>query len=102
MSSVLILKSKKETKLAAPKTTPVIFKDGTVGRGVKLSAKNIVSIGSWVGNSFKELNVPEVKLSLYQNGGRQVRVAKLGDTVVKTEAGFTVIKAVDFEKYIKI
>lgn len=86
--------------MASPKTTAVVFKNGTVGRGVKLSEKNKASVKEWLGKSY-EISI-NGKMRIFNNGSRAIRIAKVGDTIVKTVAGFTVIKAADFEKYISI
>lgn len=84
------------------KTTAVMLKDGTAGRAVKLSDKNLFNVITWLGISYKDHDYMKAKLRIFQNNGKRIRVAYVGDTIVKTDKGFTVVPASQFERFIKI
>jgi hypothetical protein len=114
--------------MATPKTTEVVMKDGRVGRGIKVTARNITNVANWVSGGYmkKDEWVDNFASSIVNvaRGGKESnhrvevhtrkgkRVARVGDIVVKfryrdDESGFDcreyeVIKAEDFAKFIKI
>ena len=93
-------------KKMAVKTTAVVLKDGREGRGVKVSAKNLPDVAGWVKDTKSETLIvdpwrddPRIKL----HTSKGLRVARIGDTVVKLEKGvYIVIKADDFATLVKI
>jgi hypothetical protein len=101
IASSLILLNKRKSQVAI-KTTPVMLKDGTAGRAVKLSDKNRFNVIDWLGISYKDTDDMKGKLRFYQDGGKQIRIAYSGDTIVKTDKGFTVVPLAQFERFIKI
>ena len=108
-------------------TTKVELKDGTVFRGVKVSARNANTIGLWLGSAKESLKwtgkkgEPDVAVPRFRIKTRTgVRVAEVGDIIARRRLPFTqlvkdgvpgpvvsqvefiVIKAADFEKKVKI
>ena len=92
---------------ANPRTTPMILKDGTIGRSVKVSIKNVEHVAGWCGGVYlckedvKVLGLAvEHKIRVHAKAG--IRVAKLGDTVLKDGLGHIyVIKAENYATLVR-
>lgn len=78
----------------AVKTKKVVLKDGREGRGVKLTSKNIGHVLSWIKDTKTE---PKIKGPWSDDPRLQVhtplglRVARLGDVVLKLEKGYYIV-----------
>lgn len=90
--------------MASPKTFAVLLKDGTPGRAVLLNKNNVFKLATWTGGEGvldhnKDSTIKNVQVKFFQYGGKQKRVANVGDIIIKTADGFTTFKAGDFDSY---
>lgn len=97
---------KKEDPMAL-RTEAVELKDGTKGRGVKVSVRNATAVANWVKGNLHIKVAPgtgvesDHKVKVHAKAG--IRVARVGDLVVKDENGDVyVIKVKDFADLVKL
>jgi hypothetical protein len=99
--------------MVAPKTTAVVLKDGRSGRGVKVTRTNFKDIPAWTGDPrtiavYREGFTAESAYQEYDQRVRVrtlkgVRVAKIGDLVIKLSTDDCIIvKAENFAALIEI